>query len=231
MALEVSPNSKFIAKSVKKLVPHADLNLTTNESMSVLHLAALTQNCEVVEILVESGCDVNAVNLFGNTALQEALLADEREDALAKTGAVLSKLISSSKINLNNQNKIGKSVAHLMAIKNRALFLDIFIKTGKLDLNLFDNQGKTALVDALQYGSVDAANILAKHMKITDPVLLEYCENQDRKIEEELVKILLKNYQRNNVDLVGLRGKSTSNLSSKSIRTINEFIYASKNFD
>ena len=199
--------------------------------MSVLHLAALTQNCEVVEFLVESGCDVNAVNLFGNTALQEALLIDDRDEALAKTGAVLTKLISSSKINLNNQNKVGKSVAHLMAIKNRALFLNIFIETGKLDLNLLDCQGKTALVDALQYGSVDAAKVLARNMKITDPVLLEYCENQDRKVEEELVKTLLKSYQRNNVDLVSLRGKSATSLSSKSIRTINDFIYASKTFD
>ena len=118
-----------------------------------------------------------------------------------------------------------------MAIKNRALFLNIFIETGKLDLNLLDCQGNTALVDALQYGSVDAAKVLARNMKITDPVLLEYCENQDRKVEEELVKILLKSYQRNNVDLVSLRGKSATSLSSKSIRTINDFIYASKTFD
>lgn len=104
---------------VKQMLPHVDTSLVTNELMSPLHLAVLTQNAKMSCLLIEAGFDINAANQFGNTPLMEAILVNDND-------LIISQLIRFDRLNINAINKRGKSVAHLLAIKNRRLIFGEF---------------------------------------------------------------------------------------------------------
>ena len=87
--------------------------------MSPVHLAVLTKDLEMLEFLVNNYFNVNSVNTFGNTPLMEAMLADDKKENEVIVGRIIATLLGPYETDFNHQNNRGKSIAHLLAIKNR----------------------------------------------------------------------------------------------------------------
>lgn len=114
---------------------------------------------EYVPALLERGADVKAVDCFGKTALEYALMYDaEVVQAIIEHGA-----------DVNRQDKRG--VTPLMdAVSNGYTdSIEILLKAGA-DVNLKDNEGKTALMMASERGDVKAVNLLIGKTK-SNPAL------------------------------------------------------------
>lgn len=64
-----------------------------------LHLAAISSNSKMAQLLIQAGSDVNAVDNLGSTPLHAA--------ALAKSRAVIGTLLASGKVDINKANNMG----------------------------------------------------------------------------------------------------------------------------
>ena len=87
--------------------------------MSPVHLAVLIKDLEILEFLVNNDFNVNSINTFGNTPLMEAMLADDKKENEVIVGRMIATLLGPYEMDFNHQNNRGKSIAHLLAIKNR----------------------------------------------------------------------------------------------------------------
>ena len=127
----------------------------TNLKQTILHIAVINSNLELVKFLVEYGIDVNVKDSYGNIPLH-----------FSKSLSVANFLIESgSEINARNKggatplicmsepedNKLGE----IESLK----IINFLIKSGA-DINARTNRGETALTVALENGSSKIADFL-----------------------------------------------------------------------
>jgi len=214
---------------VKQLLPYVDKSLVTNEHMSPLHLAVLTQNAKMACLLIEAGFDINATNRFGNTPLMEAILGDDKTaESSAPVELIINQMIGSDKLNISGTNKLGKSLAHLLAIKNRRPLLEHLIKTRHLDPCLPDRTGRTPLLDALEHRSLDVVELLVAN--VTPDMLSKCIDERNRHVEEQMVELITRRLHHHQVPLPTIMANSTG-LRPNSIRTIKRIYSRPSTFD
>ncbi len=145
----------------------AEVGASTNEGMTALHIAACVSDISAFEQLLSAGGEINAQNKFGNTPLMEAALVANQTD-----GQFLRflKCAIDRKADLKKTNKYGKSLLHLLAIKELPKSLEV-VKNSEIDINQKDGNGHTALVDSLLAGSIYSTKIL-----------LSPCHNSDSQV-------------------------------------------------
>lgn len=182
------------------LLDRIDGNVKDNDGETPLHSVLsfnlATQDVpKVVEMLLENGADINALDNDGWTPMLTAATNARLDQNLLK------RLIDAG-ANVNHMNEAGNSAIHYAAANNPE-FLKFFVQNGanvnartacamesplligarakeletvqfllenKADPNLTDNKGKTALNYAQESDFSDIANLLQKHGGIaTDP--------------------------------------------------------------
>ena len=107
-----------------------------DEDRTVLHLAAMKENKEVIEeILKRQVVEIDAVDKYGNTALHYVCYNSDCQIAL--------KLIEGgAEVNLKNRG--GKTPLHKAAERCHAKLTETLLKHNA-DVNAVDKSGKTAL--------------------------------------------------------------------------------------
>ena len=132
--------------------------------MNSVHIAACLSDIAAFELLLSAGGEINAQNKFGNTPLMEAALVANQTD-----GQFLRflKFAIDNEADLGKMNNYGKSLLHLLAIKELPKALEI-VKQSKIDINQKDENGHTALVDSLLSGSVYSTKILLSPSQNSD---------------------------------------------------------------
>jgi ankyrin repeat protein len=111
---------------------------------TVLHEAALARRMEIVEILCDSGFEVDSVDLEGNSALHLAVTEgyDDILRTLVRKGA-----------DVNKRNKCGETPLHHATTnqENCKLCIQSLLEFGA-EVNCMDNEGRTPLYGALMFG-------------------------------------------------------------------------------
>lgn len=137
----------------------ADVNVKSAEGMTALIAAvAFSQSVETVSMLIKAGADINAQDDIGRSALIEAVHVDGRPEIielLIRAGADVNLqdkygetalMWSASMPNYpNKDNEDNKDSHRLTEYKNE--IVRFLIKSGA-DVNIHDNNGKTALMYA-----------------------------------------------------------------------------------
>lgn len=106
---------------------------------------------KLMDYLIKKGCDVNKLDMDGNTAVFFAAEKEERLQLLIDNGA-----------NLNNQNNKGET-ALMQAAKQSLIKTETLLKKGA-DPELKDFSGKTAIDHAISVGNKYTAELISEYM-------------------------------------------------------------------
>lgn len=89
----------------------ADISITDNEMNNAFHIAAKTNNIEMLKTLIELGVEINAQNLRGDTALHLAIVSK------AKLSARFLLANNADTLIVNNANKSARDLTSFFAFK------------------------------------------------------------------------------------------------------------------
>lgn len=140
-----------------------DVNRRTHRLSTALHFAACSSDLGVLQLLLDSGADMNAQNYRGETPLMEAIDRGQEETAswLIRAGC-----------DVTLGNRYRQTALHYAANKNSAaVVVVLLVSSGECDVNAVDLNGDSALHIACGKGHVDAARILLSNGTV-DPSLL-----------------------------------------------------------
>lgn len=140
-----SPYAKF-------LIPNKAINCKNQMGLTVLHLAVMTLNREMTDLLLQKGADQNLPDAEGNIPICLAL--DRKEVNTLKP------LIQNDPSKVNYQNKAGLTPLHIAITKYNEGMINLLIEKGA-DPNIFDNEGNTAITTAVRVGLCTTAFFLA----------------------------------------------------------------------
>ena len=122
------------------------------EDSTPLHAAALANACEIAEVLLKSGADINAEVENGLTPLHVAALANACEiaEVLLKSGA-----------DINAKADEGATPLHYAALANACEIAEVLLKSGA-DINAEVENGLTPLHVAALANACEIAEVLLK---------------------------------------------------------------------
>jgi ankyrin repeat protein len=131
------------------------------ENRTALHIAAGRGREDVVRYLTSEidGVDINAVDIYGLSPLHAAV-ARQHYDVL--------KILSSHALaNLNVQGEHGEGVLHKVCSRGDSIACGILMASSeRVDVNLKNSRGASALFLACAYGNVEVAALLLEHPDI-----------------------------------------------------------------
>lgn len=96
---------------VFRLIKYTDINVTTGNGFSPLHVAARFNYFEIIDLLIENGADVNLKNAFGWTPLMVACEHDNLK--------CVRKLCKVSNLDINHQSSVGNWSALMRATMSK----------------------------------------------------------------------------------------------------------------
>jgi len=141
--------------------PHsASIHWTNSEEKTCFHLAALSGQVELVDLLLQAGVRAYDVDSACNTALVLAIFSrhfDFASHLLRALGA--SELTAAERAEVvNRQGELGRSAAHWAALHGAVNLLGALtsVVDGQLDLEVRDMAGDTPLLLAAKADRVDA---------------------------------------------------------------------------
>lgn len=167
-----------------------DINKKDEHGRTALMLAVECGDTDIVTALLNSGKvdDINAVNESGKTALMLAVehgnasmvtaLLDQLEikadlknkGITALMSAVIlgrtdmiSTLIASDKVNLNEVNAQGRTALILATMLNKDKIVATLLESGKVDTSIADYDGNTALTLAQNKNNINIISLLNSH--------------------------------------------------------------------
>ncbi|MDF1796539.1 MAG: ankyrin repeat domain-containing protein [Coxiellaceae bacterium] len=118
-----------------------------------LFIAACSGYQSVLQALLKiSGCDVNAANCIGMTALYIAAGKGRLE--------VVKFLLVTSEIDINSATNKGFTALHIAVRNGHFEVVKILLAASEIDINSATNEGFTALHTAAQYGNFEVFNAL-----------------------------------------------------------------------
>ncbi|XP_053553743.1 NF-kappa-B inhibitor alpha [Bombina bombina] len=135
------------------------LNLQNHLYQTPLHLAVITEQPEIAQVLLQSGCDPEIRDLRGNTALHIAC----KQGSLRGVGVITQYAKSHHlKSLLQSVNYDGHTCLHLASIYGFLAVVEILIKLGA-DINAQEPcNGRTALHMAVDLQNADLLSLLLK---------------------------------------------------------------------
>jgi len=199
--------------TVKHLLKHAncDVNVVDGEGNTPLHLASYHFRMEVVEVLIEYGASVNAVNNLGFTPL--LWLSSSPKNNKKKITEMISLFLENG-ANFRLTTMKGETALHLAASKGNVEVIQALISSSSALINSVDLEGNTPLHKACLAAQDTIVSItnerglketmaLLIHMNALHSIRnskgetpLELCETSDMKAT--LIN-LIKNHEKNSI--------------------------------
>lgn len=123
--------------TLKFLTQHnLDLNITTKNGRSALHVACLHSNLDIAQFLVDNSLNVNATDSCGNTPLHDATLA---------ASLPILRYLTSKNANIRAKNKEGFTILHLAACEGHLEIIEFILDELRFDVNIGNDNGLTPL--------------------------------------------------------------------------------------
>lgn len=136
--------------------PDLDVNMTDSQGNTALYLS---EDINVVGLLLEKGLDANIQNVDGNTALHCAL--EQRCEELAQL------LLTSTNLDGDMANKKGEKFIHIAAAKwDIATFKTLAATPLNRNINMPAGNGETVLHVAARMGNIDVVEYLLSTSRI-----------------------------------------------------------------
>lgn len=137
-----------------------DINWRDDEGNSHLHLNAQAGNEEVVRVLLDRGCEVNAENNNYETALVCANYNNPR----------IIELLLNAKASIHWQNRLDQTPLHLAVLTGNLESVNLVLATrGIVRYIGYYDHGKTALNYAVEAGSLEIVEKLVTFIADHDP--------------------------------------------------------------
>ncbi|GFU57296.1 hypothetical protein NPIL_316821, partial [Nephila pilipes] len=124
---------------------------------SLLHIAALRGNCFIVELLLEKGVSVDAVNLSDKISPLHCA-ADAGYVEIVKT-------LLNNKAKINVFRKDGLTPLHLAAVKGHTSVVKLLLENGA-NANLADTKNRSSVELAVAHGRVEVVELLLKEKNV-----------------------------------------------------------------
>ena len=125
-----------------------------NRPLHIVTLNSIKSRHAYIELLLDAGADVNALNQHGNTALHYAALKGDKE-------AVRILLENSTDYNMVNEK--GQTPLHYAATSGDVSTIEALLETDQFDVNDQDARGHSALYHAVMYNNYKAIDCLIRH--------------------------------------------------------------------
>lgn len=136
--------------------PELDVNMTDSQGDTALHLS---EDIDVVTLLLEKGVNADIQNVDGNTALHCAL--ERRCEELTQL------LFTSTNLDGDMPNKKGEEFIHIAAAKwDIAIFKKLAATQLDRNINIPAGNGETVLHIAARVGSIDIVEYLLRSSRI-----------------------------------------------------------------
>ncbi|EFQ30852.1 uncharacterized protein GLRG_05996 [Colletotrichum graminicola M1.001] len=122
----------------------AALNMADTKGRTALHWTAQNSNTSMAWLLLEKGAEIDAQDIEGHTALHFAVQRGNTE---------MIKLLLGKHANVTLKDAQGYAALHHAVERKDASIMNLIVDTlerSRLDVNAKDNEGKTALVRAVQ---------------------------------------------------------------------------------
>ncbi|CAI9096506.1 OLC1v1032671C5 [Oldenlandia corymbosa var. corymbosa] len=129
------------------------VNSVDEEGWGPLHSAASSGNLEIVEVLLDTGADVNLKNNGGRTAIHYAA---------SKGWLKIAELLVSHGAKLNAKDKVGCTALHRAASIGNSELCEYLIEEGA-EVDEVDRAGQTPLMNAVICGNKEVALLLIRH--------------------------------------------------------------------
>ena len=138
---------------LQKVIDLAQINCKYQFGFTLLHYAAKENRVEVIEYLVSSGCDINAVDDDEQTPLHKSAMFGRTESV---------KLLSDKGAKINKVDNNGNTPLHV-AIMRGGDFEIVQSLIEKANLAIQNNDDQNVLHVAVRYHKVDSINLILKH--------------------------------------------------------------------
>ncbi|WP_346350386.1 ankyrin repeat domain-containing protein [Spiroplasma endosymbiont of Calodromius spilotus] len=180
---------------VEILMSHQDIDIVDKEGFTALHSAVEENDTEMVELLINSGANVNTINTTGETPLHLAVKLDDiamvqtlikhpqidldcpnlkskfglnaLQYSLVNENFIISKLLINSGANINFKTKTGCTVFHYATVIGNDEMLDFLIANGA-DVSAKDNYGQDALEWAIRNNKKNLAWKISSYIVAND---------------------------------------------------------------
>ncbi len=134
----------------------ATINIRCAGGTSPLHFAAATHGLQIVELLINQGADVHAVNSAGETPLIYAVGAIGGSD----TNAAVLRALLDARADVNAAREFGQTTLHIAALNSKPNAMAALLEFDPI-LDAQDNGGRTPLhYSALQRASAEPTQVL-----------------------------------------------------------------------
>ena len=151
--LEVQLAVEGNIKELPKVIDLAHINHKYQFGFTLLHYAAKENRLEVIEYLVSSGCDINAVDDNGQAPLHKSAMFGHTESV---------KLLIDKGANVNQIDNNGNTPLHVV-IMNGGDFGVFKALIEKANLGIQNNDDQNVLHVAVRYHKVDSINLILNH--------------------------------------------------------------------
>ncbi|KAL1487946.1 hypothetical protein ABEB36_015329 [Hypothenemus hampei] len=135
-------NNVGIASFVLDNFKDANVDVTNNYNMTVLHRATESGSLDMIQFLVGKSANVEAIDNYGNTVLHNAATSDNLD--------TVKFLVNKKNVNINAKNNENNTVLHLAVKNGRCDIVQFLLKKGA-DVTLENENGATALDLAKQF--------------------------------------------------------------------------------
>ncbi|KAL1492197.1 hypothetical protein ABEB36_012680 [Hypothenemus hampei] len=144
-------NNVGIASFVLDNFKDANVNVTSKDGSTLLHLAAKSGNCNMVQYLVAKGANINIIDNHDNTVLHSAAQSGRLD--------VMQFLVNKENDNINATNKDGNTVLHWAAKSGNSDIVQFLVARGA-NVDTIDNHGNTVLHSAAESGRLEMVQFL-----------------------------------------------------------------------
>ena len=185
---------------------------------TLLHYAAKENRVEVIEYLVTSGCDINAVDDDGQTPLHKSAMFGQRQSA---------ELLINKGANVNTIDNNGNTPLHVV-IMSGGDFGIVKALARKADLSIQNNDDQNVLHVAVRYHKVDSIDLVLNHeqapalVTTTDKdgltpvhlaVSLGHLDTTEKILKQPKMNIIVKTHQGKNIIHLAAATSNTALLS------------------
>ncbi|XP_050503029.1 uncharacterized protein LOC126882247 [Diabrotica virgifera virgifera] len=150
-----SPFSISVLNRCKKIMTilyrhGANINHSNKKGLSPLHLAVIKKNKKLLKLLINWNADVNTIREYNISPLMDA----------AKRQVALVKILINNDANIQNIDQNGWTALHHAVKSNNKKVVTLLLKH-KVEINITNNEGETALMIACRNNFTKVFKVLA----------------------------------------------------------------------